>query len=186
MFNKAAAIACVLVLAGSSAAQAGLLGAGITAYGGFNIPIAQDDTESGSVFGVRAPLQMISMLRLEPWFGMAKNGDYTWSTSISGSQSFDGGEITSFGLNALLGSPMTAPGFSIAFVGGIGSHKFESESLEADSRIGFNLGLDLGMGLGSSPLALSVRGEALVIPLDGGGSRKNGFVTAGLTYKFGI
>jgi hypothetical protein len=35
-------------------------------------------------------------------------------------------------------------------------------------------------------LSLSARGEAIIIPLEDGGSRKNAFVTAGLTYKFGL
>jgi hypothetical protein len=174
------------MLLGVTSVQAGLLGAGLTAYGGVNIPIAQDNAQSGSIFGLRAPLQMMSALRLEPWMGIANNGDYTLNTAISGSSTFDGGKITSFGLNALLGSPMTGPGFSIAFLGGIGSHKLETEGVETDSRVGYNVGLDMGVGLGSLPLSLSGRAEAVVIPLDGGGSRKNGFITAGLTYKFGI
>jgi hypothetical protein len=186
MIKRVAALAVTVILAGATGAEAGLLGVGITAYGGLNIPIAQDDGESGTVFGARVPFQMTSALRLEPWFGAAKNGEYTVTGSISGPQTFDGGEITTFGLNALLGSPLTAPGFSIAFVGGIGSHQYEAGGIESDSRIGFNVGVDMGIGLGAMPLSLSGRAEAVVIPLDGGGSRKNAFITAGLTYKFGI
>ena len=174
----------LFALAGT--AQAGILGIGVTAYGGLNIPVAQDDAESGSVFGLRVPVQAISLLRVEPWFGIAKSGDYTFEGNLGPASTFPGPDVTTFGLNALIGTPMSAPGVSIAFVGGIGSHKVKWDDLESDSRIGFNAGLDLGIGLGAAPLALSARGEAIVIPLDGGGSRKNIYVTAGLTYKFGI
>jgi hypothetical protein len=186
MIKRVSTIVFALVLLGATGAQAALLGVGITAFGGFNIPLAQDDAESGTVFGLRVPFQMMSALRLEPWFGAAQNGDYTITGPISGSADFDGGKITSFGLNALLGTPFTGPGFTIAFLGGVGSHKFEVEGAESKSEIGFNVGLDLGIGLGTLPLSLSARGEGIIIPLDGGGSRKNAFVTAGLTYKFGL
>jgi hypothetical protein len=183
-FTLCAVVTAVMFAA--AGAQAGLLGIGITAYGGLNIPVAQDDTESGTVFGLRVPIQAISLLRVEPWFGLAKGGDYTITPNLSEPVTFPGADVTTFGLNALLGTPMTAPGFTIAFVGGIGSYKIEIEGLETDTRVGYNLGLDLGMGLGAGPLAVSVRGESIIIPLDGGGSRKNAFITAGLTYKFGI
>lgn len=186
MTRRALVWACSLVLCASAGAQAKLLGVGLSAFAGVNIPIAQDDAGSGSVFGLRAPLQVISPLRVEPWFALAKNGDYTLGASYSPSPTVDGGEITSFGLNALLGSPLTGPGFNIAVVGGLGSHKLEREGEDSESRVGFNLGLDLGVSLRTLPLSLSARAEGVVIPLDGGGSRKNAFITGALTYKFGI
>lgn len=185
MMKRVITFAVATVLLCATGAQAGILGVGITAFGGVSIPVAQADAASGTVFGLRVPVQAVSFLRLEPWFGLAKSGDYT-VTGQFGSGTFPGPDVTTFGLNALLGTPMSAPGFSIAFVGGIGSHKIELDGFESDSRIGFNLGLDLGIGLGALPLKLSARGEGLVIPLDGGGSRKNAYVTAGLTYQFGI
>jgi hypothetical protein len=178
------AVSAVVVFA-AAGAQAGILGIGITAYGGVNIPVEQADTESGTVFGLRVPVQAISLLRVEPWFGLAQGGDYTIPGNF-GEATFPGGDVTTFGLNALLGTPMTAPGLSIAFVAGIGSHKVEFEDIDSDTRVGYNVGLDLGIGLGATPLALSGRAEALIIPLDGGGSRKNTYLTAGLTYKFGM
>ena len=184
--KRCIAFGCVLLLCLAGGAEAKMMGLGLSAFYGINIPIAQDDAENGTVYGLRAPIQMVSSLRLEPWFSMAQNGDYTLPASYSTSPTFEGGEITSFGLNALLGSPMGGPGFKIAFVGGIGSHKYEQDGIESDSRIGYNVGLDMGMGLGSTPLGLSVRGEGVIIPLDGGGSRKNAFITGALTYNFGI
>ena len=174
-----------VVVFAAAGAQAGILGIGVTAFGGLNIPVAQDDVESGTIFGLRVPVQAISMLRAEPWLGLAKGGDYTIPGNF-GSATFPGADVTTFGLNALLGTPMSAPGVSIAFLAGIGSHKIKIEGLDDVSRVGYNLGVDLGVGLGAAPLSLSGRGEILIIPLDGGGSRKNAYLTAGLTYKFGI
>lgn len=178
--------AVVVLVMAASGAQAGLLGVGVTAFGGLNIPVAQDDNESGTVFGLRVPLQAISLLRVEPWLGLAKGGDYTVTPNLGGPVTFPGADINTFGLNALLGTPMSAPGVSIAFLAGIGSHKIKFEGLDDDTRVGYNIGVDVGIGLGAAPVSLSGRGEMLIIPLDGGGSRKNAYLTAGLTYKFGI
>jgi len=185
MIKRCIVFGCVLLLSLAGGAEAKMLGFGLSAFYGVNIPLVQDDAESGPVYGLRAPLQMTGSLRLEPWFSMATIGDYDLVTPISGTTTFEGGDITSFGLNALLGSPFNGPGFSIAFLGGIGSHKMERENADTDTRVGYNLGLDMGIGLGSLPLSLSARGEGLVIPLDGGGSRKSALVTGALTYKFG-
>ena len=179
------AITALLVLCSAATSQAGLLGLGLGAYGGVNIPIVQDDAKTGSVWGFRAPVQALKLLRLEPFVAFINNGDYE-ITGIGGAQTFDGGKLTAFGINAMFGAPMTVPAVGIAFVGGIGSYKYEAEGYDSNSDVGFNVGVDFTFGLGALPVGLSARGDLVIIPLDDGGSRKHGLLTVGAFYKFGI
>ena len=177
------------VFAFAQPAAAGLLGVGASVYGGFNIPVAQDDAGSGSVWGFRVPVQAVSVLRLEPFAAFIKNGDYTIDNVLGGPFTYDGGKLTGFGLNAMFGAPMTVPAVGIAFVAGIGSYKLENEESVPqvdESRVGYTLGVDVMVGLGPVPVALDGRADFLIVPLDDGGSRKNVLLTIGAVYKFGI
>jgi hypothetical protein len=172
---------CLLLLAATSA-QAQKLGAGI--FVGMNIPVVQDDAGSGTVFGFRGQFQAIPLIRVEPHLSFIKNGDYD-APGIGGPFSLDGGKLTSFGLNGILGTPMGGPGLGIGLVAGIGSYKYKVEGYEDDTRVGYSGGLDLSLGLTGAPVKLNGRGELLVLPLEDGGSRKHALLTVGAIYSFG-
>jgi hypothetical protein len=53
------------------------------------------------------------------------------------------------------------------------------------TRAGYSGGIDIGLGLIGMPVRLNGRGEFVMIPLDGGGSRKFAFLTVGASYAFG-
>jgi len=178
----AGGVAVALALVMVAPAQAELVGVGFSAYYGISIPIQQSDATEGPTYGLRVPIQVIPMLRFEPWIGIENNGDYEID-GIGGPFTFDGGKITSYAINVLLGSPITAPSFGIAFVAGIGKHEWKIDDLEMYSRVGYNVGLDLSIGLGSLPLSVNARGEVLIVPLENSGSRKYGLVTLGAIYK---
>jgi hypothetical protein len=175
------ATVCLLLLAVPQA-QAQKLGIG--AFGGVNIPIAQDDAASGTVFGIRGQLQAIPLIRIEPHVSFLKNGDYD-ATGIGGPFTLDGGKVTAFGINGILGSPLGGPGFGVGLVAGIGSYKLQVEGYEDDTRVGYSGGLDLALGLTGVPLRLNGRGELVVLPLEDGGSRKYALLTVGASYSFG-
>jgi len=171
-----------LLLLLAPTAQAQKLGLG--GFLGLNVPVAQDDAGSGTIFGFRGQFQAIPLIRVEPHLSFLKNGDYD-APGIGGPFTLDGGKLTSFGLNGILGAPLGGPGFGVGLVAGIGSYKLQVESYEDDTRVGYSGGLDLSLGLTGAPVKLNGRGELLVIPLEDGGSRKHALLTVGAIYSLG-
>ncbi len=177
--RKTAIVAVLLLAAAAVTAQTPKLGVG--AFGGLSIPLAQDDQSSGTVFGLRAKLALAGFLAAEGQIGFTKWGDPDpvdgFDLGISGSK------ITQFGVNGILGGGAGA-GIKPYFLGGIGSYKIKNDDTKYDeSRVGYNGGLGLGIGF-SPKLSLDARGEAVVIPMDGGGSKKAVVGSAGLTLYF--
>ena len=172
---------CMLVLAAPQV-QAQKLGIG--AFGGLNIPVAQDDAGSGSLFGIRLQAQPTPLIRFEPFVSFVKNGDYDL-IGIGGTSTLDGGKLTVFGINGILGTPMGGPGIGVGLVGGISSYKLKVDHYDDLTRVGYSGGIDIGLGLIGVPVRLNGRGEFVMVPLDGGGSRKFIFATVGAAYSFG-
>ena len=175
---KFAIVAVLLLAALSVSAQTPKLGVG--AFGGLSIPLAQDDQASGTVFGFRARFSLAGSLALEGQLGMTKWGQ---ADPIDGITLPDGSKLTSFGVNGILGGG-PGPGMKPFFLAGFGSYKIKNDDTGFDeSRMGYSGGIGLGFGLGPK-LGLDVRGEAVIIPMDGGGSKKAVTGTAGLMMFF--
>jgi hypothetical protein len=175
-------LAICIVVAGASPSNAGSkLGVGV--FGGVNVPLLQDDAGSGNVWGVRASYEL-SSITLQPYAAFSAVGDYS-VTSILGSSTFDGGDLTVFGLDATIGGGGT--GFGVYLLAGVGSYKlaFDGGFPLEDTRIGFSTGLGFRLNMTNSPLAIDARMKAAVVPLDGGGSRKYFLPTVGVSYSFG-
>jgi hypothetical protein len=181
----------VVLLAGAlvvmaPAVYAGPITLGIGGFGGINIPVVQDDAGSGTLYGLRAPVQLVPMLRVEPFVHFMKNGKYEVD-GLGGPFEFDGGDLTAFGISGLLGAPLNTPALGISLVASIGSYKYEEEGYDSETQAGFAGGIDVMIGLGpTTPVGISGRGEILVIPLEDGGSRKHVLLTVGAFYKFGL
>lgn len=173
-------VICASFCLGAANAEAQKMAVG--AFTGFNIPIAQDDATEGSIWGVRAQLQPIPLLRLEPRLSFIKNGDYEL-TGLGGTYKLDGGDVTGIGFDVVVGSPMSVPGVGVGLLAGIGSYKREVEFQDDVTNAGYNVGLDVGLGIG--PIRAGARGEFLVIPQDPKGSRKHVLLTIGASYAFG-
>jgi len=164
----------VLALAAGTASAGGV---GIGLFGGTSIPIVQDDNGSGTVFGVRAPVRLIPLVTVEPYFSKTAGGDK--EQDFEGTPITYGGiDVTGYGVNVLL----TFGGkFQLYPYAGIGTFKLKREGLD-ESRTGYNFGL----GLGLSPLpkiSFHVRGE-LAAAVSDETSRKWASVTAGVSYNF--
>jgi opacity protein-like surface antigen len=160
----------------SGAAQAGGIGVGV--FGGTSIPVVQEDAKTGAVYGVRLPVTVIPLVRFEPFWARTRPGD---AEETFGGLTYtrDGGEISAFGLNAMLatGGPLRFYPFA-----GIGSYKLTREASDDRTEIGY----DAGLGLGLSPLPkleVDLRAEFVVIALDET-SRKAVNVTLGASYRF--
>jgi len=161
-----------------SSGVAGAAGIGLGAFGGMSIPIVQDDAKMGPMFGLRLPVSVLPMLRLEPFWARTTLGDVD-GTFAGLPYTRDGGKVSAFGLNALL-----ATGGALRFYPyvGIGSYKLTREASDDRTEVGY----DAGLGLGLSPLPgieVDLRGEFAMISL-GETSRKYANVTLGASYHF--
>jgi len=170
----AAALGVLLV---ASAARA--TGVGVGVYGGISYPIIQDDVKSGSILGFRAPVSIVPMITVEPFYASSKLGDA--EETLGGiTYKRDGFDETSYGLTAMLGSP-GGMGFHFFPFAGIGKYKLTRTGSEDIDEAGYNFGL--GIGIGATPkVSLQIRGEFEMVKT-GDTSRKFGNATAGLTYS---
>jgi hypothetical protein len=156
---------------------AGATSVGVGAFGGTSIPIVQDDNGSGTVFGLRAPVSLLSLVTVEPYFAKISGGDKDQDiegTTITRS----GMNVTAFGANVLLtfGGKIQLYPFA-----GIGSYKLQRLNLEDQTNTAYTFGL----GLGISPLpklSIHLRGE-LAAAVDGETSRKWANATLGVSYN---
>ena len=158
----------------ASSASAGSIGVGV--FGGASVPVLQDDQDQGNLYGVRAPVKLVPLITVEPFYSSSALGDKT--IDLSGfSVTREGSDVTSYGVNALLtlGGPVTFYPFA-----GLGQAKFK-RAAQDESFTSYSMGL----GLGIKPVpkfSLDLRGE-LQAAVDGSLSRKLLNVTLGATYS---
>ncbi len=177
-------IMMLLFLAGaSSVGAAGKFSVG--AFAGLNMPLIQEDMGNGTLFGAKGRITLLPFLGVEPNIVFSNYGDKDIKDdagNLIGTRK--GGDVTSFGVDAVLGSLV---GFSPArFYGlvGINSNTSKREGLADQTR----LGLALGAGVEFMPadaFGIEVRAKIHSISLEGGGGRNNLELTAGLNYHFG-
>lgn len=154
---------------------AGAASVGIGAFGGLSVPVVQDDTGKGTTFGVRAPVSLLPLITVEPYFLSSKGGDK--EQDIGGSTvTRTGIDVSGFGANAMLtfGGPVSLYPFA-----GIGTHKLKRDGLE-ETRTTFSFGL--GVGISPMPkIRLHIRGQ-LDAAVKDEASRKWGTATVGVSY----
>jgi hypothetical protein len=168
------ALLLLALCVGAGTAQAEDLQIGAGAFGGYAVPLIQEDAGSGVMFGVRVPVRVSSMFTIEPYYMSSSLDEVT--EELGGIEyTRDGFDMTSFGGNVLLFGSKFYP-----FVG-LGSYQMTREGSEDLSELGWNFGLGLGFPLGEK-FRLDVRGEMDMIVTDES-SRKFGAASAGLTYN---
>jgi opacity protein-like surface antigen len=166
-----------LVLGAGAAGAVGLkIGGG--AFGGLSIPVLQDDSKQGAIYGLRLPMSVLPLLTVEPYWATSSLGD---AEETFGDLPYtrDGGKVTAYGVNALL--TMGGPVRFYPFVG-LASHKLTREATDDLTKTGYNFGLGLGFSV-IPRLDVDLRGELNMISL-GETSRKFANVTAGVSYHF--
>jgi len=159
------------------ASVAGAATIGIGAFGGVGIPILQDDNGRATEFGVRAPVSLLPLITVEPYFLSASGSDVDQDLGGGVTVSRTGIDVSGFGANAML--TMGGPFQFYPFVG-IGSHKLKRDGIE-ESRTTYSF----GMGIGISPmpkLTLHLRGQ-LDAAVKDETSRKWGVATVGVSYN---
>jgi len=167
------ALAALLVGVGAGAARAASIGVGV--FGGVSAPVLQEDEGQGTLYGLRAPVKLVPLIAVEPYYASTALGDKTITVG-STSLTRDGSDVTSYGLNAMLtmGGPIAFYPFA-----GVGEAKFKRTGQDQEFTT-----YQLGFGLGLSPLpklSLDLRGE-FQVATDQDVSRKMVNVTVGASY----
>ncbi len=172
----------LLVILLSQPALASGITFGIGVAGGLEYPIAQDDQAKGTVFGLRGRLKAIPAVTLEPSIYFTKFGDPKSDVVLL---DIEGSKTTAYGLDAILGASFGTVGIKPYGVFGAGFYKVKREqTLQDETNFGWSAGFGIELGF-ISAVAADVRGKLVVIPTDGGGSKKSASVTGGLNYYFG-
>jgi hypothetical protein len=168
----------VALILSALAGPASAADVGLGAFGGVSIPVVHEAAKQGSLFGVRLPVRLVPMVTFEPYYSKAALGD--GEVDAAGfPYTRDGGDVTSFGVNALL-TFGGAAFFKLFPIVGLGSYRIEREAMDEIRKAGYNFGL--GFGLSPIPkLTLSVRGELALVPT-GETSQKFASVTVGADY----
>jgi hypothetical protein len=149
---------------------------GIAAYGGLSFPVLYDTATQGSQFGLRAPIELLPLLIVEPYYAQSALGDKD-ETFGGVTYTRSGPDVDSFGANALFNF-----GGSVKFYPfvGIGSTTIKQSGSEDITDTNLNFGL--GFGFTPMPkLGIDLRGELSSV-VTGDTSRKFGNLTVGVSY----
>jgi len=133
--------------------------------------------------GFKARIAVMPSIGVEPNFTISKLGK--GEADVYGEmQERDGGDITSFGVDLVVGGIEGNLGLSVYGIVGLGSAKWSREGLDDISKLSYFFGL--GLEYGFSPMvSLDVRAKTLVMPNEGGTYKTLG-ISAGLNVYFGI
>src|SRR2546426_11198987 len=102
---------------------AGAVSVGVGAFGGVSVPLVQDDTGRGTMFGLRVPVNLVPLLAVEPYFASTSGGDKD-ETFVDVGYTRSGLDVTAFGANLMLPFGSMVKFYPFA---GIGSHKLKRE-----------------------------------------------------------
>jgi len=170
--------ALLALIVGAGLAEASGIGVGLGAFGGVSIPVVNDLSKQGSTLGIRAPVKLLPMVTVEPFFASSALGDVSDDFGTPITYTRDGGKVSAFGATALI----TFGGDRLQFYPffGLASYKLTRSGAEDIKDAGYNFGL----GLGISPISkvtVHLRGELSMIATDET-SQKFANVTAGVSY----
>lgn len=186
--KKLVILLCLLFLVSYGIAQtpevAPNFGVGVNA--GLIYPIVQDDQGSGTAFGLKVIYSLGGILTVEPNLTFMKYGDPSTSDAdlLGLYDGFEGSKLTSYGVDGILGGG-GGTGIHPYFLFGVGLYNTKRDmSFQDESDIGYSGGLGLELGMNPA-MSLDARGKLIVIPADGGGSKKSASATVGINYYFG-
>ena len=153
-------------------------------FGGFNFPIVQEDAGTGSGFGIKAKFSPMPMIAGAAFFEARSMGEASFTLG-STEYTTDAGNVTSFGVEALIGNTGGGPGPHFYWALGISSYKWTRDSWEDVSEVGYHIGPGIEIVLPAN-IGLEFRGYFEIVPTDGEGSRKNAILLVGANYHIGI
>lgn len=154
----------------------------IGGFAGLNLPLAQQDAKSGALFGVKGRVPLLPFLALEPNFVFAK---YAGKDVEVRDKSFaqEGGDITSFGADLLIGSMSGMSKMKFYGLTGINSNTYKRTGFSNKTGLGWTLGTGFEF-LATEILSLEIRARYHAIKVEEGGKGQLE-VSGGLNYYFG-
>jgi opacity protein-like surface antigen len=176
----------VILLLLSTAGLAAAATVGIGAFGGTSVPIIQEDTGGGSMFGARVPINLVSILTVEPYYATSSLG--TKTQTVDGvNYTRTGFDVKSYGANVILGTITGGAGFKFFPFAGIGQNKLTRVGSDDISEVGYTFGLGIGVAP-TDAISVIARGEINAVQepkilTTNDSTRKFANVTVGLSYN---
>ncbi|MBI5060535.1 hypothetical protein HZB60_12240 [candidate division KSB1 bacterium] len=164
---------------------------GVTAFGGYDMPVIQDDVGAGPLFGIGVRGNVWKLFHGELYFRSTSQGDVDEDLEF-GNQTetvtYAGGTLTGFGLNLLLANKNPVNVWPYFMVGVSSNSLSPGASFKQDETLsGINGGLGTGINLYDRKIYLDVNTSLLVMPFhDNNASRKNWQTRLGVQYFFPI
>jgi hypothetical protein len=180
MKSKVAILLIVLTMASTALAIGDI---SIGPFYGMSIPIANDNIKSGGMFGVQAKFAPAPFFAAGLHFQSRKFGDPS-QTLFYGSDTNDGGKVSSFGMDAYIGKT-SGIGPNFYFMASFGSYKWKRDNMEDISKMAYAFGPGMEIVL---PMKLGIEGRGMleVVPTGDKGSWKSFMWLIGLNYHIGL
>jgi hypothetical protein len=172
------AVFFILMMVSSASAKKFSIGG----FAGLNLPLAQQDTKSGALFGAKGKIPLLPFLALEPNFVFAK---YAGKDVEVNEKMYpqEGGDITSFGADLLIGSMFGMSKVKFYGLTGINSNTYKRKGFSNKTGLGWTLGTGLEF-FATEILSLEIRTRYHAIKVEEGG-KAHLEVSGGLNYYFG-
>ena len=154
----------------------------IGGFAGLNLPLAQQDTKSGALFGAKGRIPLLPFLALEPNFVFAKYAGKDVGVNEK-MYTQEGGDITSFGADLLVGSMFGMSKVKFYGLTGINSNTYKRKGFSNETGLGWTLGTGFEF-FPTGILSLEIRARYHAIKV-GEGGKAYLEVSGGLNYYFG-
>jgi hypothetical protein len=173
-----------------SSANAGTYPLGVEAFGGFDMPLVQEDVGSGPMYGISVRGHIFSIFHGQLVFRGSSQGDkdetVTPVNAASITETLKGGSLTGFGLNVLLATKNPKRVWPYGFIG-ISTNSFAPGKRDKETLWGSSWGGGMAINLYRNLIYADVNASLLVMPIeDNSASRKNAQIGVGLMYMFQI
>jgi hypothetical protein len=165
---------------------------GVTVFGGYDVPVIQEDVGSGTMFGLGVRGNMWKLFHGELFFRSTSQGDAEQDLDFGPGQSetikLAGGTLTGFGFNLLLANKNPANIWPYFLVGVSTNTLAHGESFQEDETLsGISGGFGSGFNVYQRKIYIDLNTSLLVMPFhDNNASRKNWQTRLGVQYYIPI
>jgi hypothetical protein len=163
---------------------------GVEAFGGWDMPVIQEDIASGPLFGLSVRGHLLAFLHGQLLFSSTSQGDEDKSVTPFGEASFTetltGGTLTSIGARVLFAGKNPAPIWPYGFIG-ISTNNFAPGERDKETLLGTSWGGGVAFSVYRDLVYVDLSTSLLVMPIaDNKASRKKWQTSLGLMYLFHI